>query len=123
MRALLAGLGALAFATAAAAQTIPMNLDLQKIVDGAKAEKALIIEMGPTVLGGEPTRAAFKDWVKKEYGIDVAVGFTPGGPFGVVGNKIATEFRAGQPSSTDIWAASPPQYHPYMRLEMFRKVD
>jgi ABC-type Fe3+ transport system substrate-binding protein len=99
-----------------------MNADLQKIVDGAKAEKALVIEMGPTVFGGQITSDAFKEWAQKTYGIDVAIAFNPGGPFGVIGNKIATEFRAGQPSSVDIWAASPPQYDPLLKLDMFRKV-
>jgi len=122
MRSLIV-LATVAFATAATAQTIPMTPELQKIVDGAKQEKTLITEMGPTVLGGQPLRDMFKEWVKKEQGIDVTINATPGGPFGVIGNKIATEFRAGQPSSTDVWVASPPQYHPYLRLDMFRKVE
>jgi ABC-type Fe3+ transport system substrate-binding protein len=41
---------------------------------------------------------------------------------GVVGNKIATEFRAGQPASTDVWVGAAPQVVPLMKLDMFHKV-
>jgi len=104
MRAIIASFGALAFATAAAAQTIPMTPDLQKVIDGAKQEKELVIEAGGAVLGGGDERIA--PAMKKMFGVDFAYKFTPGGLFGVIGNKVQTEYRAGQKASTDVWLAT-----------------
>ncbi|HXQ52193.1 MAG TPA: extracellular solute-binding protein [Stellaceae bacterium] len=104
------------------AQAISMTPELQKIVDAAKAEKIVQTSSGELVFGGRPTEARAKAWIKENFGIDIDFQYTPGGPFGVVGNKIATEFRAGQPSSVDAWAASPPQYDPLLKLDMFIRV-
>ena len=121
MRAIIASFGALAFATAAAAQTIPMTPDLQKVIDGAKQEKELVIEAGGAVLGGGDERIA--PAMKKMFGVDFAYKFTPGGLFGVIGNKVQTEFRAGQRASTDVWLATAPQIVPLLKVDMWRKVD
>ena len=104
------------------AQTLPMTPELQKIIDAAKTEKVMLSNTNPLVFGTQPNIDAAKIWIKQNFGIDLDFDITNGGPFGVVGAKILTEFRAGQPSSVDIWAASVPQYDPLLKTGMFIKV-
>jgi len=100
----------------------PMTPELQKIVDGAKAEKVMLSNTNPLVFGGPANIAAAKAWIKETFGVDLDFNVTNGGPFGIVGAKIATEFRAGQPSSVDLWAAGIAQYDPLLKSGMFVEV-
>src|SRR5438105_3160886 len=106
----------------AAAQAPPMSPELQKIIDAAKTEKIMVSNTNPLVYGAQPNIDAAKTWIKDNFGVDLTFDVTNGGPFGVVGAKILTEFRAGQPSSVDIWTASVPQYDPMLKTGMFVKV-
>jgi ABC-type Fe3+ transport system substrate-binding protein len=74
-------------------------------------------------MGGLEGKSAAEAFFKKNFGIDLDYRFTPGGPMGVVGNKIATEFRAGQKSATDVWAGAAPQIVPLLKLDMFHAVQ
>ena len=126
-RAILAAVALMAasgMAGAAGAQAVkpPMSPELQKIVDGAKAEKVMLSSTNPLVFGGPPNIDAAKAWIKENFGVDLDFNITNGGPFGIVGAKIATEFRAGQPSSVDIWAAGIAQYDPLLKSGMFVQV-
>jgi ABC-type Fe3+ transport system substrate-binding protein len=120
--ALLTGVAAYGTAAQAAADKPPMTPELQKIIDGAKTEKVMLSNTNPLVFGAQENLDAAKAWIKSNFGVDLSFDVTNGGPFGVVGSKIATEFRAGQPSSVDIWAASVPQYDPLLKTGMFVKV-
>ena len=110
--------------SAANAQAVkpPMSPELQKIVDGAKAEKVLLSSTNPLVFGGQANLDGAKAWIKENFGVDIDFNVTNGGPFGIVGAKIATEFRANQPSSVDIWTAGIAQYDPLLKLNMFTEV-
>jgi ABC-type Fe3+ transport system substrate-binding protein len=105
-----------------AASAPPMTPELQKIIDAAKTEKVMLSNTNPQVFGAQPNIDAAKVWIKQNFGVDLDFDITNGGPFGVVGSKIVTEFRAGQPSSVDIWTASVPQYDPLLKTGMFVKV-
>ncbi len=100
----------------------PMTPELQKIIDGAKAEKVLLSSTNPLVFGFQPNIDAAKAWIKENFGVDLDFNITNGGPFGIVGAKIATEYRANQPSSVDVWAAGIAQYDPLLKTGMFVKV-
>lgn len=97
--------------------------ELAKVIEAAKSEKVLELSAGPAVLGGAEMGPRIVAGMKKAFGIDIDYRFTPGGPFGEIGNKVATEFRAGQTASTDAWTGAPAQIAPLLRLNMFRKVD
>lgn len=114
-------------AGAAAAQTAgadkpPMSPELQKIVDGAKTEKVMLSSTNPLVFGGQANVDAAKAWIKNTFGVDLDFNITNGGPFGIIGAKIATEFRANQPSSVDVWTAGIAQYVPLLKSGMFVEV-
>jgi ABC-type Fe3+ transport system substrate-binding protein len=100
----------------------PITPELQKIIDGAKSEKVMLSSTNPLVFGGPPNIEAAKAWIKENIGVDLEFNVTNGGPFGIVGSKISTEFRAGQPSSVDIWTAGIAQYDPLLKLNMFAEV-
>jgi ABC-type Fe3+ transport system substrate-binding protein len=120
MRPLFAIIAALAVAGAASAQSVPP--ELVKVIEAAKAEKQLDLANGGEVLGGTTMAERIESGMEKMFGIELEMRVTPGGPMGVVGNKIATEFRAGQPSSTDVWVGAAPQVVPLMKLDMFHVV-
>ena len=77
---------------AASAQAVkpPMSPELQKIVDGAKAEKVLLSSTNPLVFGGQANLDGAKAWIKENFGVDIDFNVTNGGPFGIIGAKIAT---------------------------------
>lgn len=108
--------------SSAGAQAPPMTPELQKIIAAAKTEKVMLSNTNPQVFGTQQNIDAAKAWIKQNFGVDLTFDVTNGGPFGVVGAKILTEFRAGQPSSVDIWTASVPQYDPLLKTGMFVKV-
>jgi ABC-type Fe3+ transport system substrate-binding protein len=120
MRTLILSLATLALAGAASAQSV--SPELAKVIEAAKTEKELDLANGGEVLGGTMMADRVKDGMKKMFAIDFDMRVTPGGPMGVVGNKIATEFRAGQPASTDAWVGAAPQVVPLMKLDMFHVV-
>jgi ABC-type Fe3+ transport system substrate-binding protein len=106
----------------AGAQVPPMTPELQKIIDAAKTEKVMLSSTNPLVYGGQPNIDAAKAWIKQNFGVDLDFEITNGGPFGIIGSKLVTEFRAGQPASADLWTASVPQYDPLLKTGMFVKV-
>ena len=122
MAAALIAAGGIAGAASAQAVKPPMSPELQKIVDSAKTEKVLLSSTNPLVFGGQANLDAAKAWIKENFGVDLELNFTNGGPFGIIGAKISTEFRANQPSSVDIWTAGIAQYDPLLKLNMFTQV-
>jgi ABC-type Fe3+ transport system substrate-binding protein len=108
---------------AASAQTITITPELKKVIDAAKAEKVLDVSSGPSVNGGAEMEQRIEEGFRKYFGIDVDYKFTPGGPMGEIGNKVATEFRASQKASTDLWTGAAAQIVPLLKLDMFVKVD
>src|SRR5436305_73519 len=106
----------------AAADKPPMTPELQKIIEAAQTEKVMLSNTNQLVLRAQESSHSAIALIKENFVVDLAFDVTNGGPFGVVGSKILTEFRAGQPSSVDIWAASVPQYDPLLKTGMFVQV-
>jgi ABC-type Fe3+ transport system substrate-binding protein len=120
----LAAAASLILSGLAAAQGIALTPALEKVVDGAKKEGgALELLLGGATMGGPDAEGPFKDWMKKNFGIDVAFRYTPGGPMGPIGAKLQTEFAAGQKSSSDVWVGSAPRIVPLLKNDMFLPVD
>ena len=115
----LAALGA----TGADAADFPISPELAKVIEAAKGEKVLELSAGPSVLGGAEMDTRIAAGMKKAFGFDIEYRFTPGGPMGEIGNKVATEFRANQQASTDAWTGAAAQIVPLLRLDMFHKVE
>ena len=105
------------------AKAVEMTPALEKLIAAAKAEGKLEILSGGQVNGGGTAVATVKRDIKKLFGVDVKIRYTPGPPMGPTGNKIRTEFRAGAKSSTDVWTGAAAQVEPLLKSDMFRKID
>ena len=114
---------ALAAIVDAHAATVSMTPELQALAEAAKKDGALVLSSSPDVLGGERAVSTVRQEIKEMFGVDLDIRFVPGVAMGATGQKIMTEFRAGQKASTDVWAAGAPQAEPILRVDMFHKVD
>lgn len=106
----------------ASASTIKMSPALQKIIAGAKEEGALNLEYGGGILGAsEGARVAATD-MKKMFGVDLQITYTPGPSFAQMASRVYTEMEAKQKASTDVYYGTAVQISPYLKRGLFRKV-
>ncbi len=104
---------------AAALQISPA---LQKIIDAAKKEGALTLEYGGGILGTTEGARVAADGIKKMFGVDLKVTYTPGPSFAPMAARIFTEMQAHQPASTDLYYGTAVQIVPYLDRGLFRTV-
>jgi ABC-type Fe3+ transport system substrate-binding protein len=104
------------------AQTITISPALQAIIDGAKKEGSLTLSYGANVLGGAEGARVGMAGIKKMFGVDVAVNYSPGPSFGIIANRLYTELQAGQPALTDAYNGTAVEITPYLSRGLFRKV-
>jgi ABC-type Fe3+ transport system substrate-binding protein len=104
------------------AQAIEMTPELQKVVEGAKAEGKLRIETLPDVLGGAAGLKAATDWMKREFNIDVEGTFVPNPAFAQQLAKLFTEMQSGQKASTDAYSATAVQITPMLDRGVFTSI-
>lgn len=103
----------------AAAQMPPA---LQKIVDGANQEGALTLEYGGGILGTAEGARVAAAGIKKMFGVDLRVTYTPGPSFAPMAARLYTEMQARQPASTDVYYGTAVQIVPYLERGLFRKI-
>src|ERR1700761_785022 len=124
---ILRGLGMAAwllFALPAAAQTVPVNAMLAKIIDGARREGKLLIRSTPaSTLAGPEAQAAAQRGIRKMFGVDLDVEWSPGTAYGPLAAQLYQEMQAGTPASTDVLALNPAQVVPYLEKNLFRTID
>jgi ABC-type Fe3+ transport system substrate-binding protein len=106
----------------APARALEMNPALKKIVDAAKTEGSLTLEYGEAVMGGSEGARVAKAGIKKMFGVDLTVNFTPGPSFAPMASRIYTEKQAGQKASTDVYYGTAVQITPYLSRGLFRKI-
>jgi ABC-type Fe3+ transport system substrate-binding protein len=106
-------------AGAGAEETTPA---LAKVIEAAKAEGQLSIRSTSTVLGGAEGARVAKDGIKRMFGVDLQVNWSPGPPYGPMAAILAQERQAGQKASTDIYAATAVQISPYLAQGLFQPV-
>jgi len=105
------------------AQSPAVTPELQKIIDAAKQERVLELASGPRVLGGSETADRAKAAMKRMFGVEPEFVWGQASPFAVVGGRLATEYRAGQAATADLWTAGTAQLVPQLRLDMLQKVS
>ena len=119
----LAAIAALLAATGASAQSVGINPALAKVIAAAKQEGKLVLRHAPTVMGGPDGARIAEAGIKAEFGVDIAIDWSPGPAFGPLASQLYQELQAGAPSSTDVYYATPVQIVPYMEKGMFQPVD
>ena len=75
---------------------------LQSLVDGARQEGSLSFVWGQGTLGGTEGIRRLADGFNKTYGLSLDVKFTPGPNMAEMAPRIAQEYQAGRPSTSDV---------------------
>jgi ABC-type Fe3+ transport system substrate-binding protein len=99
-----------------------MTQALAKVIEAAKAEGQLSIRSTSTVLGGAEGARVAKDGIKRMFGVDLQVGWSPGPAYGPMASILAQERQAGQKASSDIYAATAVQISPYLAQGLFQPI-
>ena len=110
------------FVAVTAARADDITPALAKVIEAAKAEGQLSIRSTSTVLGGAEGARIAKDGIKRLFGVDLQVNWSPGPPYGPMASILAQERQAGQKASTDIYAATAVQISPYLASGLFQPV-
>ena len=106
---------------AATAQSVTPAL--QAVIDGARKEGRLDINNGPGVMGLPAGLDQAKAGIKRLFGLDLDVQWSPSPSPSAQITKLYTEFRAGVDASTDIFTTASPAAVPYVGKGLFRKVE
>jgi len=114
--------GAALLCSAATAGAEDITPALAKVIAAAKAEGQLSIRSTSTVLGGAEGARVAKDGIKRLFGADLQVNWSPGPAYGPMASILAQERQAGQKASSDIYAATAVQISPYLAQGLFQRV-
>jgi ABC-type Fe3+ transport system substrate-binding protein len=107
-----------------AAQSIQANPTLAQIIDGAKREGKLLVRSNPaSTLAGAEAQQVAQQGIKRLFGIDLPLEWSPGAAYGPLAAQLFQEMQAGTPASTDVLALQPAQIVPYLEKGLFRTVD
>src|SRR5712692_3786823 len=79
---------------------------LSKLIQGAKAEKELILLGGSGTWGDADAQKALEKGFNRKYGLAVKIKFVPGPSMPDLARRIADEFKAGQKSASDLFLGS-----------------
>lgn len=96
---------------------------LQAVIAGAKKEGALSLSYAENIMGGSEGARVAKAGIKKMFGVDLDINFTPGPSFAPMATKLYTEMQAGQSASTDVYNGTAVQIYPFLARGLFRKID
>lgn len=96
---------------------------LEKVIKGANQEGSLVIEWLGGRIGDHPGVTAMVNGMNKRYGTNIRFSFTPGPAFVPMLHKVTQEWRAGQPSSSDIYLGTANQITTGLKSGVLRKLD
>jgi ABC-type Fe3+ transport system substrate-binding protein len=119
----LLAVGCIVAAGAVHAQTIKLNPDLTKVVEGAKKEGKLVLRSTTSVNGGAAHLEVAEAGIKKMFGVDIDIQWVPGPPFAPLAAALYQEKQAGQPASGEVYVATAVQIVPYLERGLFLQVD
>jgi ABC-type Fe3+ transport system substrate-binding protein len=106
---------AMAQAPATAEQALPPTLT--GLVAAAEKEGALNGVWGESLLGDNVAAQRYANMFNKRFGTHIVFSFAPGMEVARLGNQLFTEWQAGQPASSDLFAGSAPQMLPLVKRD------
>ena len=117
--------GAVCFlaATLMAGEAAARSAALEKVIAGAKKEGVLRVLWTEGHFGGDVGFRAMLAAINKRYGTNIQLQFTQGGSFPVNLGRLTQEYRAGQPSSSDIFLGGANHMVAGLKSGMLMKVD
>jgi iron(III) transport system substrate-binding protein len=98
---------AMVVAGSAVAETVSIGDKLPDIVAAAKREGSINIVWSTSGYGDEQVAREEVANMNKMFGLDLTFRFAPGDSMPEQGNKLFTEYKAGQPSSSDLFISAP----------------
>lgn len=110
-------------ASAPAAAAPASSATLQALIDAARREGQLNLVWAESVLGGSQMAPRLAEGFNKLYGLNLNVQFTPGANIVELGARLANEYQAGRPSSTDVFIGSGRAVVALMQVEALEAVD
>lgn len=96
---------------------------LEKVIEEAKKEKLLKLLWTEGHFGGDTGIQAILDAMNQRYGTNVSLQFTQGGSFPANLGRLTQEYRAKQPSSTDVFLGSAGHMVSGLQSGWLEKVD
>jgi ABC-type Fe3+ transport system substrate-binding protein len=105
------------------AQSVKINPELAKVIEGAKKEGKLVIRSTTSVNGGAASLKVAEAGIKKMFGVDIDIQWVPGPPFAPLAAALYQEKQAGQPASGEVYVATAVQIVPYLNRGLFLQVD
>jgi ABC-type Fe3+ transport system substrate-binding protein len=97
------GASSTAPASQPAATAPSVSPQLQALIDGARREGSLSFVWGEGTVGGTEGVARLAERFNRLYGLDLNVRFTPGPSMPNMAARIADEYQAGRPATTDVF--------------------
>jgi ABC-type Fe3+ transport system substrate-binding protein len=119
---LLCALAFLAGAAPAFGQSPKLAGNLKDMIAAASQEGTLDLVWSSTLLGGVDAAQQHAAAFNKEFGTHIDVKFSPGIEAARFGNQLYTEFKAGQPASSDLYAGAAAQLIPLLQGDLFMPV-
>jgi ABC-type Fe3+ transport system substrate-binding protein len=114
---------AAALGTGAAQAQAPTTPELQQVIDGARREGKLVLRSTTSVNGAAEGAKIAQEGIKRMFGVDLAVEWTPGPAFAPLAAALFQEKAAVQPASGDVYVATAIQITPYLDRGLYRQVE
>ncbi len=114
---------ALAAASAAEAQTVPMTPALKELAAAADKEGEVIIRHSSNFFDGGRGIKLYTDHLNQAYGTHIKITWSPGGSMPDIGNEIAVSVKNGLPAPTDMYTGFSRNMAALLKFDLFEKAD
>lgn len=106
-----------------AASALEMTPELQKVVEDARAEGKLMVELPPNLMGGGDSLKEAADWIKREFGVSLTPAYTPNPNNRSQAGKLYAELEAHVKASTDTYLAAAVPIEAMLSSGLFQSVQ
>jgi ABC-type Fe3+ transport system substrate-binding protein len=110
-------------AASAPASPAPANPALDQLIAGARQEGTLSVVWSSNTLGGREGSQRIIDLLNKRYGLDTRINWTPGPAMPDMAVRLAQEFAAGRPASSDVYVGTESQMRDFLDNGGLRSID
>ena len=101
------------------AKAVDMSPELKALVAAAAKEGEVNVSWGASTLGGPNGAKLYQEQIKKTYGVDLKVNWTPGPSMPNMGNQVAMRFANGLPAPTDVYMGFSRNYAVLKKHKLF----
>ncbi|HLY64061.1 MAG TPA: ABC transporter substrate-binding protein, partial [Chloroflexota bacterium] len=91
--------------------------------EGARKEGRLSLVWGENSAGGSKAAERWRQGLNQTYGLNIEVTFTPGPSMPEMGVKLAQEYQANRPATSDVMLGAQPQFAALLEAGVLQAVD